>query len=171
MAFLGNDAVNRVNLHYGVKALAESGGGVFYVIFLIRVGLSIPAALAAMAAIVALRFAMRPAVLPLAKRWGLKAPMIAGALVIAAQYPLLARVHGVGGPLAVLIAASAIGDVLYWTTYNAYFSAIGDAEHRGHQIGAREALASVAGIVAPLLGAWALVTLGPGLMFAAVGGV
>ncbi len=171
MAFLRNDAINRVNLHYGVKALAESGGGVFYVIFLIRAGLSIPAALTAMAVIVALRFSMRPAVLPLAKRWSLKAPMIAGALVIAAQYPLLARVHGAGGALALLIAASAVGDVLYWTTYNAYFSAIGDARHRGHQIGAREALASVAGIVAPLLGAWALVTLGPGPMFAAVGAV
>jgi len=171
MAFLRNDAINRVNLHYGVKALAESGGGVFYVVFLIRVGLTIPAALTAMAAIVALRFAMRPAILPIARRWGLKAPMIAGALVIAAQYPLLARVHGVGGALALLIATSAVGDVLYWTTYNAYFSAIGDTEHRGHQIGAREALASVAGIVAPLLGAWALVTLGPGLMFAGVGAV
>jgi hypothetical protein len=59
--------------------------------------------------------------------------------------------------------------VFYWPTYNAYFAAIGDAEHRGKQIGAREAIASVVGILAPLLGAWALVTLGPGLAFAGVG--
>ena len=59
--------------------------------------------------------------------------------------------------------------MFYWPSYNAYFAAIGDAEHRGHQVGAREALVSVVSIVAPLLGAWALVTFGPRTMFAAVG--
>jgi MFS family permease len=88
---------------------------------------------------------------------------------MAAQYPLLAEVHGVGGALAALCLAAALGEILYWPTYNAYFAAIGDAEHRGHQIGAREALVSVAGILAPLLGGWALATLGPRPMFAGVG--
>jgi hypothetical protein len=169
MAFFGNDAVNRVNLHYGVQALAQSGGGVFFVVFLVRVGLSVPGALTIMAAILAVRFLLRPAILPLAVRWGLKPMVIIGTLGMAAQYPLLAEVHGVGGALAALCLVTALGDIFYWPSYNAYFAAIGDAEHRGHQISAREALVSAAGIVAPLLGAWALVTLGPRPMFAAVG--
>ncbi len=169
MAFLRNVAVNRVNLHYGVQALAQSSGGVFFVVFLLRVGLSIPAALAAVAAILAGRFAFRPAILPLAKRFGLRPLMIAGVLILAWQYPLLAAVRGVGPGLAALCLVSALGDILYWPAYNAYFAAIGDAEHRGHQIGAREAAVSAAGIVAPLLGAWALVTFGPRPMFASVG--
>jgi MFS transporter, DHA1 family, inner membrane transport protein len=171
MAFFRNDAVNRVNLHYGVQALAQAGGGVFFLVFLLRAGVSVPAALAAQAAILAGRFAVRPAILPLAKRWGLKPMVIVGALLVALQYPLLAQVHGVGAGLLALCVTASIGEVFYWPSYNAYFAAIGDAEHRGHQISAREAMVSVAGIVAPLLGAWALVTIGPGPMFAAVGAI
>ena len=169
MAFFRNDAVNRVNLHSGIQALAQSGGGVFFVVFLLRVGLSVPAALSALAAIMAVRFMLRPAILPLARRCGLKPLLILGTIGLAFQYPLLAEVEGVGGALAVLCLISAFGEIFYWPTYNAYFAAIGDAEHRGQQVGVREALSSVAGVLAPLLGAWALVTFGPRPMFAAVG--
>ncbi|HEY5072198.1 MAG TPA: hypothetical protein VII63_09215 [Caulobacteraceae bacterium] len=171
MAFLRNSAVNRVNLHYAVQALAQSGGGVFFMVFLLRAGLSVPAALSAMAAIIAARFMLRPAILPLARRWGLKPLLVAGCLIVSLQYPLLSQVHGLGAGLATLCITASIGDVFYWPSYNAYFAAIGDTEHRGHQIGAREALVSVAGILAPLAGAWALVNLGPGPMFAAVGAI
>ena len=169
MAFMRNDAVNRVNLHSGIQALAQSGGGIFFVVYLVQAGVPIPIALATMAAILTVRFILRPAILPLAIRWGLKPPLIAGVLALAAQYPLLARVHGVDGTLAALGLVTALGEILYWPNYNAYFAAIGDDEHRGHQIGAREALVAVAGILAPLAGGWALVTFGPGPMFAAVG--
>ncbi len=169
MAFLSNDAVNRVNLHSGIQALAQSGGGIFIVVFLLRAGLSIPAALTAMAAILAVRFTLRPVILPPAKRWGLKPLLILGTGGVAIQYPLVAEVDGVGPALVAFCLITALGETFYWPAYNAYFAAIGDAEHRGHQIGAREALVAVAGVVAPLLGAWALVTLGPRPMFAAVG--
>jgi MFS transporter, DHA1 family, inner membrane transport protein len=95
--------------------------------------------------------------------------MILGTLGIAVQYPLLAEVDGVGVELLLVCVAASIGEVLYWPSYNAYFAAIGDAEHRGHQVSARMALVSVVSIVAPILGTWALVTLGPRSMFAAVG--
>jgi MFS family permease len=62
-----------------------------------------------------------------------------------------------------------LGDIFYWPCYNAYFAAIGDDEHRGHQVSAREALAAVSAVIAPLLGAWALVSFGPLWMFAGVG--
>jgi hypothetical protein len=168
-AFLRNNAINRVNLHSGVQALAQSGGGIFFVVFLVRSGVAIPIALLAMAGIVLVRLALRPAILPLARRFGIKPLLILGTLLLAAQYPLLAQVAGIGGALALLCAVAAVGEVFYWTSYNAYFAAIGDAAQRGAQIGAREALTSVAGIVAPLLGAWALVRFGPHAMFAGVG--
>ena len=122
-----------------------------------------------MAAIVAGRFLFRPALLPLAKRYGLKPLLIVGTLGVALQYPLLAEVQGVGGALLALCIVSALGEIFYWPSYHAYFAAIGDAEHRGHQLGAREALTATVNVVAPLLGAWALVTLGPRWMFAATG--
>jgi MFS transporter, DHA1 family, inner membrane transport protein len=91
--------------------------------------------------------------------------VIAGTIATGLQYPLLAEVHGVGPALFVLCAVSAVGDTFYWTTYHAYFASLGDPEHRGHQIGAREAVAAVVGIVGPLATGWALTSLGPRVAF------
>jgi hypothetical protein len=168
MAFLRNDAINRVNLHSGIHALAHGAGGIFFLVFLLRSGVPIPAALIAQAAIVAVRFALRPLLLPFAKRWGLKPPLVAGTLGLSVQYPVLAEVDGVGGLLVLLVAVTSVAELVYHTSYNAYFAALGDVEHRGQQIGAREAMMMVASIVAPLLGSWALIAVGPRWMFAGV---
>jgi hypothetical protein len=169
MAFLRNDAVNRVNLHSGIQALAQGAGGIFFLVFLLRAGISVPGALGVQAAILAGRFMLRPTILPVAKRCGLKPLLIFGTLATSVQYPLLPELDGVGGALLVLCIVTSVGEVCYWLSYNAYFAVIGDAEHRGHQLGFREAMVAVAGIIAPLLGAWGLLTAGPRLTFAAVG--
>ena len=169
MAFLRNDAINRVNLHTGIQALAQGSGGIFFLVFLLMAGISVPLTLVALAGIVTGRFVLRPAIVPLAKRFGVKPLLITGTLILALQYPLLAEVDGIGPALYALIAVTAVGDVFYWPSYHAYFAALGDDEHRGHQIGAREALSAVVGIVAPLLGTWAIVAAGPLLAFTAVG--
>jgi len=168
MAFLRNDAIHRVNLHSSLFALAKGAGGIFFLVFLLHAGVSIPAALIAQAAIVAVRFALRPLILPFAKRSGLKPPLVAGTLGLALQYPLLAQVDGVGAPLVWLVAITSVAEVVYHTSYNAYFAALGDVEHRGRQIGAREAMMTAAGVVAPLLGSWALMAVGPRWTFAGV---
>ena len=110
-----------------------------------------------------------PALLPLATRWGLKPLLIVGAVGVACQYPLVAWVHGVDRTLLAYCIVAALGDVFYWSSYHAYFAVVGDAEHRGHQIGAREALAAIVGVVAPLAAAWSLVAIGPRWTFVAVG--
>ena len=76
--------------------------------------------------------------------------VIAGTCLTAVQYPLLAAVHGVGPALFVLCAIAALGDTFYWSSYHAYFAALGNHEHRGSELGAREAIAAMAGIVSPL---------------------
>jgi len=169
MAFLRNDAVNRVNLHFGIQALAQGAGGVFFVVFLLRAGISVPTTLVVFAAIVAGRFLLRPLILPLARRLGLKPLLIIGTLGVALQYPLLATVDGVGTMLVVFCIVAAVGEIFYWPCYHAYFSVVGDAEHRGHQLGAREAMTAVVSIFAPLVGAWSLVTVGSTWTFAAAG--
>jgi len=169
MAFFGNDAINRVNLHYGVQAFAQGAGGIFILVSLLRAGLSVSATLLAFAAILAGRFVLRPAILPLAKQWGLKPMVIIGTLGVACQYAVLGNVRGVGWPLVLLCVVASVAEVFYWASYHAYFSVLGDAQHRGHQIGAREALVATIGIVAPLAGSWALARLGPGPTFMAVG--
>ena len=169
MAFFSNHAVNRINAHSAVQAIASSGAGVFFVVLLLRHGLSISNALMTVAGVMVLRYVMRPLVLPVAKRFGLKPLLMAGVLALAAQYPLLALVRGVDATLALLMAVAALGDVLYWSSYNAYFAAVGDVENRGRQLGVREALNAAAGVLAPLASASALLIMGPAPIFMGAG--
>lgn len=169
MAFLKNRTVNLINIHYGFQALAQGSGGVFLLAFLLRAGLSVPETLLALAGTVLVRFVSRRFVLVTAKRIGLKATLIFGSFVLALQYPLSAEISGLDLALVGRCLATGIGEAFYWSCFHAYFAALGDSEHRGHQVGAREALASAIGIVAPLLGAWAMVSMGPRIAFAAIG--
>ena len=160
MAFFRNDTVNLLNLHYGIHALALSGGGAFFAAFLLRADVPAPAVPAALALILAGRFMIRPLLLAPARRFGLRPLVIAGTVMTGLQYPLLAEVHGVGWRLLAWCAISSVGDTVYWTCYHAYFASLGDTAHRGHQIGAREAIAAIVGIVAPLATGWTLTTFG-----------
>jgi DHA1 family inner membrane transport protein len=165
MAYFRNNTVNLLNLHYGIHALALTGGGAFFAVFLLKAGVPAPGVLASIAAILLGRLMVRPSVLVLAKRFGIRPLVIAGTIATGLQYPLLAEVDGVGPALYVLCAVSSLGDTFYWTTYHAYFASLGDPQHRGHQVGAREAIAAVVGIAAPLATGWALTALGPRAAF------
>jgi len=167
MAYLRNRAVNLLNLHYGLHALALNGAGVFFAVFLLKEGISAPLVFAAIALMLAGRFVTRPLVLVLAPRFGVRALLAFGVIFNGLFYPLLAEVKGLDFWLLAVCVTGAIGDAFYWTCYHAYFAALGDEEHRGHQIGAREALSSLVGIVAPLIGGWALTEFGPRVAFGA----
>ena len=130
MSFLANDAINRVNLHGAVQSLAQGAGGVFVFVFLLKAGVSAPLVLWALTAITMGRFALRPLVLAVARRWGLRATLMLGAVLEAGLFPLLPAVHGPGVMLIVVIAVGALGSVFYWTSLHAYTASLGDAEHR-----------------------------------------
>ncbi|HEX4861079.1 MAG TPA: MFS transporter [Rhizomicrobium sp.] len=160
MPFFRNRTVNLLNLHYGVHAVALSGGAAFFTVYLLKAGVSVQGVLLSLAAILLGRLALRPMVVPLGVRFGLRALVIAGTLMSAAQYALLARVHGVGPALYLLCAVSSAGDTLYWTSYHSYFAALGDHEHRGSQTSMREAIAAGVGIIAPIATAFGLTLVG-----------
>jgi hypothetical protein len=168
MAFLANKTVNRLHLHSAIYVLASAGGGVFFGAFLLKAGTSIPAILCAYALINLGRFCLRPLVLTAAKRVGLRPIVVFGTVLLGLQDPVLAQGHGVGWALLALCAVATLGETFYWTAYHTYYGQVGDAEHRGHQTSAREAVAAVVGIVAPVAGGWALATLGPQAAFGAV---
>src|SRR3569832_887991 len=99
MAFIRIDAIIRVYLHTTVQAFAQAGGRLFLFAFLLHAGVPVWAALTAQAGIQAGRFVLRPLILPLARRWGLKPLSIAGAVLMAMQCPVLATVGGLGPEL------------------------------------------------------------------------
>src|ERR1700689_3743036 len=161
MPFFKSRAVNLLNFHYLLASAAISGGGAFYAIWLLKAGLPLPGVLAALALVFAARFLMRLMVLSIAIRTGLKPLVIAGTLVMALVYVALAHVTGANMTLGRLVLVSASADVLYWPTYHAYFAALGAEEHRGRQLGVREAASALIGVVSPLVFAGLLVGLGP----------
>src|SRR5215468_1114357 len=116
MPYFRNNTVNLLNLHYAIHSLSLAGGGAFFAIFLLKSGVPAPAVLAAVAAILAGRFVIRPSVLVLARRVGLKPLVIAGTLVAGAQYLLLAEVHSISSALILLCVVTAVGDTYYWTS-------------------------------------------------------
>ena len=168
MALLANKTVNRLHLHSGIYVLAAASGGVFFGAFLLKAGVPIPAVLCVYALINVGRLCLRPLTLIAARRVGLRPLVIFGSVLLGLQYPVLAQVHGVGWTLLALCAVSTLGETFYWTAYHTYYGQAGDAEHRGHQTSAREAMSALVGILAPVAGGWALATLGPQAAFGAV---
>jgi DHA1 family inner membrane transport protein len=171
MAFFRNRAVNLLNLHYGIHSVALGGGAAFFAVYLVTAGVPVPGVLVSLALILLGRFVIRPAIVGLSVRFGLRAMVVLGTVLNALQYPLLATVHGVGVALVGLCVVSSVGETIYWSAYHAYFAALGDDEHRGHQIGLREAVAAVVGIASPLATGWLLVTFGPQAAFGATAAV
>lgn len=171
MSFFGNAAINRLHLHSAIQALSEGAGGLFILVFLLKAGVSAPLVLCAMAAMTGGRFLLRPFVLPLARRIGLRRTLIAGTVLEAAIFPLLPLVKGPDAVFVAAVLVGPVGSVLYWTCYHAYFASVGDAERRGGQVGMRQAVTTIVGIVAPLLGAWALVFGGPWFAFLGAGAI
>lgn len=165
MAYFRNSSINLLNLHYALHALALSGGGAFYGVFLLKAGVPAPLVLASLALVNVLRFTLRPLALAPARRFGLKPLAVAGVLLCTLQYPLLAHVHRADLLLLALCVVSACGDTVYWTAYHAFYALSGEADERGRQLGIREGMAALAGVVAPLATGWALATYGPEVAF------
>ena len=167
MSFFRSRTVNLLNLHYAIHSIALSGGASFFAVYLLKAGVSLSGVLVSLALILAGRFVVRPIIVPIAVKTSMRALVIAGTVLTALQYPLLAEVHDLGPALVALCIVAALGDTLYWSTYHAYFAALGNHEHRGSEVGAREAVAALVGIVSPLLTGWSLIAFGPLVAFGA----
>ena len=169
MAFFHNRTVNLLNLHYWITSVALGGGGAFWSVYLLKAGLSVPGVLLMSAITFALRLVLRSFLLLLGVRIGLRWLVVIGTVLMGISFPFLTPVHGVGWPLVWLVIVTALADTVYWPSYHAYFAALGDEEHRGQQLGIREAISALLGIVSPLVAGWLLVSFGPRVAFFTTG--
>jgi DHA1 family inner membrane transport protein len=163
--FFTNRDINLLAIHTTLHKFAWGSSGVFFGVYLYRAGISLTAVFLAFAAIFVVRFILRPLVLLVAPAIGLRWTLIIGTLLHALQYPALALVHGIGFDLVLFCVVTAVGWVFYWTCYHAVFGALGDADRRGSQVGARQVLGSVAAILGPAVGGVVLTVLGPWAAF------
>ena len=167
MPFFANRDINRLAAHLALVSLAWSIAGIFFTVFLLRAGLPPAQIFLVAAAILAFRFALRPLVVIVATTFGLRRTFILGTLLSAIQFPAIALVRGFGLALVLFCAISSLSQVFYWTCYHVFFTSLGDIEHRGKQIGARQALSAVAGVIGPAVGGIMLTNFGPWIAFGA----
>jgi MFS family permease len=160
-----NRNIQRLALHVAIGTLAAALSHVFSAVFLIRVGLAPAQVFLAFAAILALRFVTRPIVLVAVPAMGLRRALIFGIVLSSLSCLLLTFIDGVGLALVSFIVALALGQVFYCTCYHVFFSALGDAERRGSQIGWMQALGAVAALAGPGIGGLLLTMFGPGAAF------
>jgi MFS family permease len=170
-AFFSNANVNRLFAHTALRQLAYGIGGVFSAVYLLRVGVTPVGIFLVFAAVFLVRFAFRPPALLIIRAIGLRPALIAGTVLMATQYPLLALVTGMGPALVLFCLVSALANVLYWPCYHTVFSAVGDVQRRGSQVGARQLLGAVAGICGPAAGGLALALFGPWAAFGAAAAI
>ncbi len=165
MALFNNRDLNRLAVHSTLHQLAWTISSAFSAVFLLRQGLPPSAIFLCLGAIIVLRFTVRPAVLFSVRAIGLRCTLIVGTLLYSTQSPLLALVHGLGVSLSVYCVAAALAQAFYWTCYHAMFATIGEAASRGSQVGWRELLIGIAGIVGPAMGGVMLTVAGPWAAF------
>lgn len=160
--------LQRIYLHSGLQSFVEASGGIFIAGFLVSRGFSYPVALASFALILLSRFALRALVLPLAQRSGLRNTLLTGVAIRAASFALLPFVTQVGPLLALFLAVSGLGSVLYWTSWHAFMPALTATDQGGRQVSIQQATSAIVGIVAPATGGLLLAHAGPLPAFLAI---
>lgn len=166
MKFFANSAINRLYMHSGLQSFAFNGGAVFSYVYLLKAGIAVHFVFLIISAVILLRLVLRLMLLPIVHRIGLRNGLILGTLLDASSFLLLGHVQGLGGWLYAYMLLSSCGTAFYWTCYHASVTRVGDAEHRGAQVSAREAIFAVTGIVGPLFGGFMLTYIGPVFAFA-----
>lgn len=167
MILSANAGLNRIVAHLLLHQLAWGAATAFSMVFFLREGVSPGAIFLAVAGTLALRLVLRPMVLWVAPRLGMRRTLIFGTVLVAARFPILALVRGPDLALAAYFAVTALGDVFYCTAYHAAFATLGDAERRGRQVGGTRVYFTVASVLGPLVGGILLARLGPWAAFGA----
>lgn len=150
--------------HFALHQAATALAGAFIGAYLLRSGLTLPAALLVYAGLYAGRVGMRVAVLPLVRRVGYRGALAAGAALGVLQFPplLLADNHLW---LAVWVATLSLAEATYWPVFHATAVVLGDEGKRGREIAGRQAIGLGVSVAGPLLGGWLLGTFGPAVDF------
>jgi len=133
---------------------------IFVAAYLLSLGLSLIEVFCVYIGIFILRFCLRPISFIRINKIGLRKSVILGTIFYAGCYPILTQVDGIGFWLLTYIFYYAIADTLYWLPFHAYYSAIGDNDHRGKHVAVREALSALGNGAAPALGGFLIANFG-----------
>jgi hypothetical protein len=140
MPFFSNRDINRLGLQAATGTLASALSYVFSAVFLLHAGLTPAQIFLSFAAIPRAAFCHAPR--PPRRRAGHRAAARThpGDLSWRPRLPSV-RTGGRHRPGSCgFVAIAAMGQVFYCTSYHVFFTVLGDADHRGSQVGAVQAL-------------------------------
>jgi len=152
-------------VHLAFIQVAWASGGAFAGVYLLKVGFSLPAALAAYAAIMCVRFFLRFAGIEIVRRVGYRSALAIGTVLCAFEFFALIGADSPSGLLC-WILISAVAEACYWPVHHAVTAATCVEATRGRQIGLRQAVSALASVVGPALAGTLLARTGPGTAFA-----
>jgi MFS family permease len=159
-----------LTLHSALFGLSSTMAGGFVGAYLLKLGLGMPLALSAYAALLMLRFGMRFLALAVVRRLGLARAMQFGAGISALQFlPLLLAEDPRW--LAAWIMVVSLAESLYWPVYHASTAAVADGSGLGRQLGERMTIGALVSVTGPLVGALLLGTFGESVDFGIAGAI
>jgi MFS family permease len=165
--FFSNSAINRMYMHSGLQSFAFNAGTAFSYVYLLKAGMPVHLVFLTIAFVILLRLLLRKLLVPFVLRIGLRNGLMLGTAIDSTNFLLLGQVNGMDGWFLAYTLFASCGTALYWTCYHASMTRLGDEEHRGAQVSAREAIFAMTGIVAPLFGGFMLTFAGPVYAFLA----
>jgi MFS transporter, DHA1 family, inner membrane transport protein len=167
MARLGSLAIDRdgrqfnlMTVHVMLWALATSLTGGFVGAYLLHLGFSLAATLLLYAALLAARFCMRLATLPMVRWIGLRRAMLLGPGIAAFQFLALVHADRLAWLCAWVLVIS-IGESIYWPICHAANAVTGGGGRRGRQLAFRQVAGTVVTVAGPVAGGLILSRLGP----------
>ena len=153
-------------MHLAFIQIAWASGGAFAGVYLLKVGFSLPQALAAYAGIMCVRFFLRFAGIEIVRCLGYRRALAVGTMLCAGEFFTLIGADSVPG-LVGWILVSALAEACYWPLHHAVTAATCAEGVRGRQIGLRQAVTALMSVAGPLLAGTLLARVGPATAFAA----
>ena len=154
-----------LTLHYAAYQFSVAIAGGFVGAYLLKLGFSLSAALAAYAGLLAARCGLRFLGLMAVRRFGYRATLLAGVALTSTQFLPLLYADDVRFLIAWVLVAS-LAEALYWPVYHAAVAVTGVPERRGREIGLRTAVGSLIGVAGPVTGGLLLQHAGAAIDFA-----
>ncbi|GAA0597656.1 hypothetical protein GCM10009416_39870 [Craurococcus roseus] len=156
--------LRRFTAHFALHQAATALAGAFIGAYLLRSGLTLPAALLVYAGLYAARVGVRAAVLPLVRRVGYRGAMALGAGLGVLQFPPLLLAENPAW-LVVWVATVSFAEATYWPVFHAAAATLGEEGQRGREIAERQVVGLGVSVLCPLLGGWLLGAYGPAVDF------
>ena len=156
--------LRRFTAHFALHQAATALAGAFIGAYLLRSGLTLPAALLVYAGLYAARVGVRAAVLPLVRRVGYRGAMALGAGLGVLQFPSLLLAENPAW-LVVWVATVSFAEATYWPVFHAAAAVLGEEGQRGREIAERQVVGLGVSVLCPLFGGWLLGAYGPAVDF------